>query len=680
MDILHQFSPAVVQVAEIAVLVLLLLLILWRSGCVRYIPNDRLGVLEKLWSMRGSVENGFIALNGEAGFQPKVVRGGLHFFMPFQYALHRANLVTIPQGQIGYVFARDGKPLPPTQTLASNVEADDFQDVRDFLTKGGQKGPQRKILREGTYAINLAQFIVLTAQSTYAINLNAAEEKLFSDMSLLIAERRGFEPVIIDNASDMIGIVTVHDGPALAEGEIIAPTVANDPADPHFHNNFQDPERFLAAGGYRGRQLQVLADGSYFINRIFATVELVNKTVIQVGTVGVVVSYTGRRGTDLSGQSYRHGELVDIGERGVWSTPLLPGKYAFNTYAGNIVIVPTTNFVLKWTKEQFGEHRLDENLSEVSLITRDAFEPVLPLSVVVHIDYMKAPLVVQRFGDIKRLVEQTLDPMVSAYFKNIAQTKTLIQLLQERSEIQSKSGEEMREKFAGYNLELQEVLIGTPRANNGQNSIEQILMQLRERQIAVEKVETYKLQEAAAIQERTLREKEALAEQQAKITTSALTIEISENEGKAQLARTRQQAETIQVTARAEAERVRLSGQGEADRIKTVALADAERIKATGFADAEKVRAVGLAEAEATEKKVAAFGGPDYQLHSQVLMRFAEAIENGRLPLVPQFQVGNAGEKGSANGLVEMMLSMLIADRAGQQHASPQQVAPTDPK
>ncbi len=45
----------------------------------------------------------------------------------------------------------------------------------------------------------------------------------------------------------------------------------------------------------------------------------------------------------------------------------------------------------------------------------------------------------------------------------------------------------MREKFASYSLELQEVLIGTPRAANGQNSIEQILIQLRERQIAVEK-------------------------------------------------------------------------------------------------------------------------------------------------------------------------------------------------
>ncbi|MGX5847412.1 SPFH domain-containing protein [Mesorhizobium sp. PL10] len=668
MEALQYLGPIGWTAIEVAVLVIVLAILFWWSGVVRYIPNDRLGILEKLWSFRGSVSSGFIALNREAGYQPEVVRGGLHFFMPFQYSMHRANLVTIPQGQIGYVFARDGKPLPPTQTLASNTDADDFQDVRGFLEKGGQKGPQRKILREGTYAINLAQFIVLTAQSIYAVNLSSSEQSLFANMSSMISERGGFEPVVIHNADDMIGIVTIHDGPALPDGEIIAPTVANDPNDPNFHNNFQDPEKFLNARGYRGRQLQVLADGSYFLNRIFATVELVEKTVIDVGTVGVVVSYNGRHGTDISGQAYRHGELVEIGARGVWSTPLLPGKYAFNTYAGKIITVPTTNFVLKWTKEQFGEHRLDENLSEVSLITKDAFEPVLPLSVVVHIDYMKAPLVVQRFGDIKRLVEQTLDPMVSAYFKNIAQTKTLIQLLQERSDIQRKSGEEMREKFNSYSLELQEVLIGTPRAANGQNSIEQILIQLRERQIAVEKVETYKLQEKAAIQERTLREKEALAEQQAKITTSALTIEISENEGKAQLARTRQEAETIQVTAKAEAEKVRVGGQGEADMIKAVALADAERIKATGFAEAEKVRAIGLAEAEATEKKVAAFGGPDYQLHSQVLIRFAEAIETGRLPIVPQIQIGaTGGEKGAANGLVEMMLSMLVADRVGPQ-------------
>src|SRR5262249_42888105 len=159
----------------------------------------------------------------------------------------------------------------------------------------------------------------------------------------------------------------------------------------------------------------------------------------EVGHVGVVVSYTGAAGKDLSGDSYRHGELVRNGERGVWSEPLLPGKYAFNTFAGRVLMVPTTNFILKWIRSQTGAHGFDENLSEVSLITKDAFEPRLPLSVVVHIDYKKAPLVVQQFGDVKKLVEQTLDPMVSAYFKNIGQTRTLIQLIQDRSAIQDQS-------------------------------------------------------------------------------------------------------------------------------------------------------------------------------------------------------------------------------------------------
>ena len=125
---------------------------------IRYIPNSRVGIVEKLVSAKGSVKSGLIALEGEAGFQPYVLRGGWHFLTPFQYRVHRMPLVTIPQGKIGYVFARDGQPLPPTQTLASNVTANDFQDVSAFLKSGGQRGPQRKILREGTYALNTAQF------------------------------------------------------------------------------------------------------------------------------------------------------------------------------------------------------------------------------------------------------------------------------------------------------------------------------------------------------------------------------------------------------------------------------------------------------------------------------------------------------------------------------------------
>ncbi|NVL78590.1 flotillin family protein, partial [Escherichia coli] len=80
---------------------------------------DRVGVIEKRWSLQGSVKSGLIALNGEAGYQPNLLRGGVHYLLPLQYRVHKTGLVTIPQGKIGYVFARDGQALSPTQTLAA---------------------------------------------------------------------------------------------------------------------------------------------------------------------------------------------------------------------------------------------------------------------------------------------------------------------------------------------------------------------------------------------------------------------------------------------------------------------------------------------------------------------------------------------------------------------------------
>ena len=175
-----------------------------------------------------------------------------------------------------------------------------------------------------------------------------------------------------------IGIVTIHDGPSLEPGEIIAPPVGNEASDPNYHNNFQDPEAFLKSGGRRGRQYQTLTDGTYFINRWFATVQMHPKTVVPIGYVGVVVSYFGKAGRDLSGTAFRHGERVAEGERGVWEKPLGPGKYAFNTYAGNIVLVPTTNFVLHWVTGKSETHRYDESLRSIDLVTKDAYEPALP--------------------------------------------------------------------------------------------------------------------------------------------------------------------------------------------------------------------------------------------------------------------------------------------------------------
>jgi uncharacterized membrane protein YqiK len=154
-----------------ALILLILLCLLLLSG-IRFIPNNRIGIVEKVFGAQ-SVKSGFIALNNEAGYQPDVLRGGLHFLMPIQFSVHIVPLVTIPQGKIGYVYARDGQQLSPMQTLASNITAKDFQDVRTFLADGGQRGPQRQILREGTFAINLAQFVVLTEEKVYFLHHSA---------------------------------------------------------------------------------------------------------------------------------------------------------------------------------------------------------------------------------------------------------------------------------------------------------------------------------------------------------------------------------------------------------------------------------------------------------------------------------------------------------------------------
>src|SRR4051794_36601165 len=157
---------------------------------MRYIPNNRVGIVEKLWSPRGSVPEGrMMALEGEAGFQADLLRGGVHFGLwAWQYRIHRVNLVTVPQGKIGYVYARDGEPLEPSQTLGRVAGCNNFQDARAFLVGDvatapgeealplGQRGRQRMILREGVYAINLALFVVITEDWAYRLEFQGRRE------------------------------------------------------------------------------------------------------------------------------------------------------------------------------------------------------------------------------------------------------------------------------------------------------------------------------------------------------------------------------------------------------------------------------------------------------------------------------------------------------------------------
>lgn len=192
----------------------------------------------------------------------------------------------------------------------------------------------------------------------------------------------------------------------------------------------------------------------------------------------------------------------------------------------------------------------------------------------------------------------------------------------------------MKEKFEHYNLELEEVLIGTPGSSAGDTKIEDILTQLRARQIAEEQIETYARQERAAVKERELREAEARARQQQMLTESELSITVQGNQGKAEYQRALQQAAQIRALAEAEA---------------------------------EKTARIGIAEALAIEEKVRAYGGPQFQVTQQVMNRFAEAIEQAGVDVVPRISIGGGSGNGTGGGnLMEGLLAMLLAERAGE--------------
>lgn len=686
-EIWFEFTPWTIA----AIVAAFLIPMLWVWLTVRYIPNDYVGIVEKLWSPSGSVGDGrIIAIGDEAGYQATLLRGGVHLGLwRWQYAVHKVRLVSVSEGKLGYVYARDGQPLPSSQTLGRIIDCDNFQDAATFLAgpTAGQRGRQRSILREGVYAINLAVFTVITESKVHALEdlVEASEWNAINQWRDALLEIDGFCPLVIGRKMrapdpleiedhcevDSIGIVTIHDGPSVAPGEIIAPPVGTDTNEPNYHNNYQDPEAFLAAGGRRGRQYVPLTDGTYFINRWFASVELIPKTVVPIGYVGVVVSYYGREGQDLTGSGFRHGERVGDGERGVRQRPLGPGKYAFNTFAGSIVLVPTTNFVLHWITGKSESHRYDESLRSIDLVTKDAYEPLLPLSVVVHIDYERAPGVIQRFGDVKKLITQTLDPMLSAFFRDIAHTKTMLELLHERQMIQQEARDKLRNKFHEFDIECVDVLIGKPDPREGDDKIETLLEQLRQRQLSTEQVETYDRQRIAAEKRRILLEAEAHADMQTKLTNARVNVQVSESHGDAELALCRKKAEQTVVVAEAELARSRR----EAEQTVVLAKASAERDQLAGRGQSQKIAQVGLAEASVLLRRIASYGDP--RLYALSLV--SKNLSQSKQPLVPErlFMAGNNGhnhdgngsapDANSAGGLLGLLVSLLVAEKSGFQ-------------
>ena len=605
-----------------------LLFLLSVSGAIVFIPNNKYGIIERRWSINGKRSQSFMSENGSPGFLPHTVVGGWHFFVPFQFKVHRKPLITV--SEIGYLFARTGANLPSGQALASWPTGVSPENAEEFLNQGGQRGPQRFILRGGSYSINTALFAVITDAGVYQTG-SGDDLKEITHLANRINNQNGFDPVII--GEDSIAVVTVQDGPSLEHGDVIAPTVGEGsvPGDLTFHNGFQDIDAFLKAGGRRGNQEQVLTEGTYYINRLFATVEIAKKTVVPVGSVGVVNSFTGKIAEALSDLDKKDNIgatfVVPHNYRGIWSRALGPGKYAYNPFAYNIKTVPTTNFQLRWISIPSNTRDFDAGLSEIKLITKDAFEPILPLTIVVNILPDDAPKVIQQFSDVLKLVNETLDPMVSAWFKDSAQSKTLLELVTNRSELQADALEAMSEKFKRYHLNVREVMIGTPRPDVGDDKIGIVFDQLRKRQIAIESATTYVEEEKTAGILKGLNEAKAIAQQQTDLTASKVAIDIAKNNAQGKL---------------------------EAQKL------EAEAITALAGAEAQKIKLIGEAEAQSLSAQADAVGGAEAILRKTIMQIFMDGLQKAGQPIVPSVMLGE--NQSGGNQISDILATCLLRD------------------
>lgn len=290
-------------------------ILIWFAASLYMIRESEIGLLEKKIA-GGSLPPGrVVAANGEQGLQARILSPGLHFLPKFFYKVWRIPIVEVPQGQIAVVTAIDGATPRSGQLLGRTVPGhQSFQDGEAFLRAGGQKGPQVDILTPGQYRINTRLFEVELAR-------------------------------VVEIPQGRIATLTAIDGAPLRTGQLLGKSVPD-------HDNFQHGEAFLASGGQKGPQVDIVTPGMYYINpRLFA-VQLAPAVKVRTGEIGIVEAFDGGelRDEQILGDSFRghydfqNGQafLDSGGQRGPQLDILKPGMYYINPLLFDVTVQDAT--------------------------------------------------------------------------------------------------------------------------------------------------------------------------------------------------------------------------------------------------------------------------------------------------------------------------------------------------
>jgi len=595
------------------------------------VPENRIGLVTKKFVLvgpnRGLPDGRIIATKGEAGFQARTLAPGLYWNMwPWQYSVNMVPFMVIPEGKIGLLLSKDGAEIPTGRILARKVDCDNFQDAQKFLDNGGQRGRQTAFMTAGSYRIN-----------TFLFEVSIVDQ-------LIIHE-------------NMVGVVTTLDGDPITQGQIAGKQIEG-------HNNFQDIDSFMKNGGNRGLQPQVVLAGSYYINPWAVQIEEIPMTDVAIGHVGVVISYIGEDGKDVTGDSFKHGNIVSKGFRGVWMEPLGPGKYPVNTYTMKMELVPTTNLVLNWANARSESHNLDKNLSTITVRSKDGFPFNLDVAQIIHIPANEAPKVIARFGSMNNLVSQVLEPTIGNYFRNSAQDSDVISFLSTRKERQMAAKEHIKAVLDDYNVNAVDTLIGD------MVPPEALMKTLTDRKIAQEEEKTYETQRMAQEKRQGVEKETAIADMQKEIVKAQQSVEIAQRTADATVKKSEGDAKSIILQVEAEANATRMRAEAEAtatkaragaqaESTKLNAAADAEKISKTGLAEAEKIMAIGKSTAEAYELQVKAMGGDNFTRY-----KVTEEIGKSHIKVIPDVLIsGSNGTEGGISGLLGLKLMDMINEK-----------------
>lgn len=630
------------------------------------VGGDDVVMLERRWFGAKIPQGRIFALRNEVGIQARVLTPGLHFLLPFLYKTYKTKLTEILEDEIGVVTSADGDTIEVGRIFAKVITGhNSFQDGEAFLSNSGQKGPQITLLPPGKYRINTKMFTI-TKKPAIVINSNEigvviAEDGVPKQEGSLFAtpvdghnnfqdgeqflnngggkgmQLQSLPPGMyrihpglfsVENRpativpAGKIGVVVAKDGLELPKDDVVAPRKDG-------HNSFQNSVQFLAIGGHRGPQLEVLVPATYFINTYLFQIELYDELKVEIGNVAVVTSYVGAladadvrrliQGSQISENAAdakaEETYVVPEGYRGVLDKYFTPGKYYLNPYAFSHTLVQSTNVTVDWDNQNHTK------FDPLKVISKDGFDIFLSVKVIVRVLPEQAPYMVSKSGNMENLIHSVINPNIDASFRNQASSANAIDFLSNRDLEQKKAEEDIRRILSKYHVECVSVLIV-------QIELPQSLLETKtQKVIADNQNEQYEAQTKAELSRTNLEKQTAFANQQQQLVNSELSITIANNEKKRKI-----------TDAEADAEVLTQQGIGQQ-----------KKLEAIGKGEASKIEAIGAATASSYKSQCEAVG-KEQLFAIEIVKQFAQVLqENPNLKLIPDVYVGGNGS--SLDGL-----------------------------